>query len=131
MEQVILDNMSWEELASAHTKAAGNLAAAKSAEMQLRMHICDQVLLDKIKGVAHKVIDGFDFAATAKINMSIDKELLENLLPDLSDTEKLCIRYKPEVVAKTYNALDSKSKLHLAVTAKPGTPSLKIKPIKA
>ena len=130
MEQKELEDMSWRELAAKHTEAKGNLAAAKSSEMQLRLYICDCVLGAQRKGVAHAVRDGFDFAATAKLNNSLDKELLENLMPDLSESEKDCIVFKPSLVAKTYNALDAKSKLHLAVTSKPGTPSLTIKPAK-
>lgn len=106
------------------------LDIAKSRELHLRNAICNEVLQGKLKGVAHQIVDGYDVAATAKLNLSLDKELLDSIWNDLTPLEMESIRFKPELVAKQYNALDGSSKLHLAVTSKPGTPSLAIKPLK-
>ena len=115
---------------SAWAEAEAALGRAKATELALRLEICKEVLAGKPKGVAHLIVDGFDVAATAKINTKIDKEVLDTIWPSLSQTEKESVRFKPEIVAKQYGFLDAKSNLHQAVITTPGTPSLEIKPIK-
>lgn len=111
--------------------AKEELAVAKEAEMTLRKEICDVILVDRPKGATHFKDFGMDLTATGKFSVpKIHKDLLTDLLPKLSKTERSCIRYKPELVSKNYKMLPEDSILHQAVISKDGTPDLKIKIIK-
>lgn len=106
------------------------LAELKETELELRKEICDHILGDKIKGSKKGVIGSFTLSASAKLNQTIDKELLKSIWPDLSIEEKKCIKFDPKIVAKEYKTVDAKSNLHQAITSKPGTPTLEIKGVK-
>ena len=111
--------------------AKSSLDTWKEKELELRQIICAEVLEGKQKGTSHLLEHGWDIVATAKLNTTVDSAVLDQIWPELSLMEKEAIRYKPEVIAKQYNLItDSGSKLHLAITTKPGTPSLELKPQK-
>ena len=119
-KQVVLD---WIE-------AKAELSLAKANEMKLRLAISDEVLAGHKKGVKHLLVEGLDVAATAKLNTTLDPEMLDSIWNDLPQEERDCIVHKPSLVAKNYKNLDEDSKLHQAVTTKPGTPTLSVKPVK-
>lgn len=119
-KQLVLD---WIE-------AKAELSLAKANEMKLRLTISDRVLVGHQKGVKHLIVEGLDVAATGKINTTLDPELVDSLWPDLNQDERDCIKRKPELVAAKYKTLPDDSLLHQAVTTKPGTPTLSVKPVK-
>ena len=110
--------------------AKANLDVVKAKEMELRKEICEAVLQGTHKGTEHLIVEGLDVAATGKINTKVDTECLDTIWNDLSQGEKDCIVYKPSLVAKEYKTVDAKSKLHEAIITTPGTPTLKVKPVK-
>lgn len=99
----------------------------KTAEMDLRKELCAHILGDKIKGNKTAAIGEKKVTATAKLNTSVDKELLRTIWTNLSADERKAIRFKPEVVAKEYGKIPNNSKLHQAVETKPGMPTLVVK----
>ena len=105
------------------------LRRIKGAELKLRKKICEDVLEEKLEGAkTENVIKGkYKLTATAKLNRTVDRSLLEAIWEDLSDTEKECIDYKPSLKLVNYKKVEELGgKLLDAVTVKPGTPSLKI-----
>ncbi len=111
-------------------EAAENLRMAKEYELLLRNQICDFILDGKVKGSKTAIINGiYKMAATAKVNDSVDAELLQAMWKDLSPAEKSSIKFKPALIAKVYKTLDGKSNIHRAISSKPGTPSLELKQV--
>lgn len=120
-----------EDKILAWKSAKEELAVAKETEMTLRKEICDVILVNRPKGATHFKKYGMDLTATGKFSTpKIEKDLLTDILSKLSKTERSCIRYKPELVAKNYKMLPEESILHQAVISKDGTPDLKLKIIK-
>ena len=109
--------------------AASALKKAKEYELILRTEICDHILDGKVKGSKTAIIDGYKMTASAKVNDSVDSELLQAMWSDLSPAEKSSIKFKPSLVAKVYKTLDAKSNIHRAISSKPGTPSLELKQV--
>jgi len=105
------------------------LDAAKENESKLRKGICEAILQDKVKGTKSVTKFGFKATAVATVNVKIDKEVLSGIFKELTAEEKACLRYKPELKAKEYQALTDESILHRAVTTSPGTSSLELNPI--
>lgn len=106
------------------------LAYFKDLEGSHRRVLCAEVLGQKVKGVAHLIVEDLDLAATAKVNLSVDADLLKGLWKDLAPEERAVIKFKPEINGTLYNKLPADSKLKRLVTVKPGMPSLEIKPCK-
>lgn len=107
--------------------AEARLKDVKATEMRLRKKICDHVLQNTDKGTVSLEIFGWKLSATAKINVSLDSERLQAIIPDLSPSELEAINWKPSLIVKAYKLLPEATKLNEAVTEKAGTPSLKIK----
>ncbi len=103
---------------------------AKEKENKLREKICTEILGDKLNGVKHFKDFGLDAAATAKLNVKLDVDILKSIFKELSPEEKSCIKYKPELVNKNYKELPEDSIFHSAVSSKPGTAALTVKEIK-
>ena len=110
--------------------AQDDLRIAKARELALRKEICDEILVEKLEGSKTVVADSFKVTATAKLNRSIDREVLETLWDDLTDLEKEAVVYKPSLVLPIYKKIEgSNSRLEEAITVKPGLSSLKIIPV--
>ena len=107
-----------------------DLALAKESELELRKKICELILGDKIKGSKKGSIGKYVLTASAKLNMKVDAELLESMWEELSDGEKACIKYKPNLIAAEYKNIDSQAKLHRCIDSKPGKPTLTLTSIK-
>lgn len=102
----------------------------KKKEMNLRKEICEYLLEGKIKGTVKRTIEGYLLTASAKLNTSIDKEVLEAIWEDLTTEEKACFRFDPKLVAKEYKKLPVEyNTLDIAITDKPGAPTLSFKKI--
>lgn len=110
------------------TKAA--LDEIKKEEMELRKELCDYILEGNIKGSKKKLIGKYQLTASAKLNSSIDKEVLNTIWEDLSVEEKACFRFDPKLVAKEYKKLSPEyTILHSAIVDKPGAPTLSFKKV--
>lgn len=110
-------------------QAAADLKRMKGEELALRLEICKDVLGDKLEGTQNEFADNhrFKITATAKLNRTIDRSVLETIWEDLTDEERQCIDYKPSLVLGNYRQIEEEGgKLIDAVTVKPATPTLKI-----
>ncbi len=104
-----------------------NLEILNNEELKLRNIICKEILEDKTEGSKTvKTEDGYKLTATAKVNKTIDIELLTKIDILLTKEEKACITWKPTLKTKEYKALTLDATLHKAVTIKNGTSQLKI-----
>lgn len=108
-------------------QACVDLRKAKATELELRNIICETHLTDKLEGSKTIREEGYAVTPTAKLNRSLNKEVLDVLWDDLTVEERACIVYKPSLVLANYKKIEnSDSKLIEAVTCKPGQSSLKI-----
>jgi len=108
-------------------EASAALKKAKKVELELRNSICADRLKDRLEGAKTTVEDGFKITATARLNRSVDRAILETIWDDLTDREKECVDYKPSLVLKNYKLVEAEGgKLLEAVTVKPAQASLKI-----
>jgi len=94
-------------LLEAHRNLAASLKITKDQEAQLRIEITDMFKAEGYKtiGTHNLNFGGVDVKMVLKVNTKIDAEILEGIIEDLTDEELACIRYKPELKMKEYNAL--------------------------
>ncbi len=103
------------------------LRALKARELKLRDRICKAVLADKLEGAVTITKPGYKVTATARVNRTIDRDMLDALWSDLTDAEQESIDFKPNLVLANYKKIEQTGgKLLEAVTVKPGQASLKI-----
>lgn len=106
-------------------KTALNLA--KQEELRLRNAICSTHLEEVIEGSQTTRFEGLKITATAKLNRTVDRELLSAIWDDLTDEERECIDYKPNLKLANYKRIEASGGLLLdAVTVKPGQSALAI-----
>ena len=106
------------------------LTQAKEHELKLRKEICEHILQGEIKGSKKRTIGNYVLTASAKLNIKINAELLGTIWEKLSNEERICIRYKPSLVAAEYKKLKGVMVLHRCIDSKPGTSTLALKSIK-
>lgn len=103
------------------------LRTLKATELKLRDKICKQILADKLEGAVTIKKPHYKVTATARVNRTIDRDMLEALWTDLTPAEQESIDYKPNLVLANYKKVEQTGgKLLEAVTVKPGQASLKI-----
>jgi len=107
-------------------KLYSKLQMIKLEETNLRIAICNKIFKDEYKNKTLN-INNFKIKATAKINTKIDNAVLDTVWQKLTDNEKLCIKFTPELIKKNYDALSNSKILDECITRKPGTPTLDIK----
>ena len=104
------------------------LKSVKEEEAKLRREICDSLFKGKVGEFREKaVIDGYTVVATSKVNRTVDKAVLTSLWEALSEDEKACIEFKPDLKLTNYRKLNDNDMLHEAITVKPGMPTLEVK----
>ena len=106
--------------------AAAKLAHYKKLENDLRKQIADDLLEGKPTGTHHFFKFGYDIKIVKKNNTTIDTVVLSALQDDFSPEEKAAIKYKPELVAKNYKALEDHELIDHCLIVKPGLPSMEI-----
>ncbi|MCP3685780.1 MAG: hypothetical protein GY861_24290 [bacterium] len=111
-------------------EAEAKLKEAKAEEIRLRNKICSFILQDTLKGSVKMKLFAWNLTATAKVNKTLDAELLQAITPDLTQEERDAIKWSPKIVAKAFKLLGEDTKLNEVITEKPGTPSLKAVPLK-
>lgn len=115
----------WEKLSE-------ELALMTAREKEMRQRIFDACFVNPKEGTnKFDLHAGYQLSAQYKLNRTIDKaalpvveEMLKEHQLDINDY----VRFKPELETKAYKALSSDKQkiLDLAITAKPGLPSLEI-----
>jgi hypothetical protein len=96
-------------------------------EKKLRLDIVEP-LIESLPVGTHTFTteDGYVIKPVKRVSVSFDKELLEFVTDELSDEEKDAIRWKPELDARKYKALDDHDVLDQAIIVKPAMPGLTI-----
>ncbi len=115
------------------TQKSAQLKEVKPAEMDLRKEVFGFAFPDPKKGVNKlPLYNGYILKATYKIDKVLDKAALPAILKAMEEkqegsTEGL-IRYKPELDAKAYGALDDglKKIFDECLTECPASPSLEM-----
>jgi len=112
-----------------HMAAKSKLDFWKKKELELRNEILESMSGEKDEGVVTLDEKEFQIKATYVMNRVIIKDVFDSVYNKLSDEEKECIKFKPEVVLKNFRKLEDKGESALldAVTLKPGQGSIKIK----
>lgn len=95
-------------------------------ERELRVVIARHVLDGKVEGSRTDVIDGIKLSATGVVSYKLDQAELSIIYDDLSDDEKECVRYKPELNLKNYRKLSADCELSRVITSREGMPQLKV-----
>lgn len=104
------------------------LSEYKAKENQLRRELCKRILRGIVKGSRSEIVGKYKVTATAKINNTVDEEVLLTIWSDLSDSEKACFKFSPQLILKQYNDLPEDAKtIYSAITSRPGLPSLSLK----
>lgn len=108
-------------------EVSAELKRLKAEELTLRNKITSKILTDKLEGAKTESNTKYKVTATARLNRSLDRELLEAIWEDLTIDEQECVEYKPSLVLTNYRKFEERGgKLLEAVTVKPGQASLKI-----
>lgn len=96
----------------------------KAKELKLREKIIEQYPGDQ----GTSTYDGKDFQLkiTRGVTRSVDDAELVTIWDKLTDLEKACIKYKPQLDAKLFDKLPQKNKLSRAVVIKPSLPTVKL-----
>jgi len=100
--------------------------ALQEKERILRCLITDELLGDKKEGSKTVLVDDVKVTATAVMNYTIDQAELNLIFDSLTDEEKECIKYVPELKMREYRKLPVTSKLAAAVVSKPSMAQFKV-----
>ena len=108
-------------------EVSAQLRTLKAKELKLRDKIVKPLLEDKLEGAATSYKKGYKVTATARVNRTLDRELLEAIWEDLPLDEQEAVDWKPSLILQNYRRIEEQGgKLLEAVTVKPGQASLKI-----
>jgi hypothetical protein len=109
------------------------LAKLKASEMLLRMKIFNGLFTAPREGTnKHGLGSGWQLTAVYPIDRKIDAALLSSLAPSLREEYKIVletvIKNKPELSVSAYKSLSEEQRkaLDQCITAKPGSPQLKL-----
>ena len=109
------------------------LSKAKREELALRKKIINHYRYgDAMEGVQHKSIEGLDLdiAITLKLGRTLDKDALDTIWSDLTESQREAIQYKPSLDLKAYKLLienGEAGELMNAITEKPALASVVLK----
>jgi len=122
------EQIALRETIEAWENAKTALNVVKTREMELRKKIC-AVMFEGKEGRFSKTATllGFKLKATSTTNMKIiDKDELIKNFSRLSDDDKACIKFTPELKEGLVRKLDEKSRLLEFIEEKPGAPTLEL-----
>ena len=99
----------------------------KAEEASLRRQLCSELFEGK-EGEFKTQLKLGSVVVTGKssVNRKIDQAVLNTIIDELSDEERMCIRYKPELELKSYRKLPENSLLHECITESPAMPTLDV-----
>ena len=116
--------MSIEKKLEDYRKLKAILTEIKESEMALRLEIVDEIASNVTKGTHNFTeYEGFKVKVVTKLNYSIDESVLEEL--PLTDEERECIRWKPSLKMKEFNASDTPNLIE-AIMTKDAAPTLTV-----
>ncbi len=109
-------------------KLQEQLKVLKDKELALRREICSEILGGRRGEISEKsVYEGIPVRVKMTVTRNVDEDVLNTLWTELSESEKMAIKFKPSVVLAEYIKLKEDSLLHEAVTVKPSeTPNLEV-----
>lgn len=102
------------------------LESLQKQERELRTVIARYVLDGKKEGSKTDVVEGIKLSATAVVSYKLDQAELSLIFDSLSEAEKACIKYKPELSLKSYRKLKDDCELNKVITTHEGMPQLKV-----
>lgn len=112
------------------TTATETLKKAKKREAKLRQEAFDLFFPDPEEGVNTAQLEaGYKLKGTHKINRNLDEAALPAVFEKLPEgTKDLLIKEKPNLILAAYKKLNKKNRnvFDMALTIKPGTPSMEI-----
>ena len=107
--------------------AVEKLKDAQEWELRIRNSICELHLEDVLEGSKTETFEDLKITATARLNRTVDRVVLDSIWEDLTPEEQAAINFKPDLRIGLYKPIEASGGLLLeAVTVKPGQPSLKI-----
>jgi len=108
-------------------KISADLKKIKAEEAALRKKLCSE-LFNNRTGEFKEVWEDDDIVVKgeSKVTRNIDKVALLSMSSELTDEERECIKYTPELVLRPYRKLPEDSKLHEIITEKPAMPTLSL-----
>ena len=105
------------------------LSKAKEDEMVLRKQLIEHFFPDPTEGTNKVEYENHIFVFNNQYKRDIDQAVLDSVLEKLPEgTEDKCIKYKPSLIKKGYDALPAhlKKKFDQALIVKPGSLNLKV-----
>jgi len=101
------------------------LKALKEREMDLRKEIVNEIVTN-IKGKVSLNMDGLKVKASKVVNtkIALKGDDFYDVFDTLSDEEKACFVFKPDIVAKNLKALEDRKNVNAMLESKPGAPKL-------
>ena len=110
----------WKQLAA-------TLKTIKAQEMELRKALAAEIMQGKF-GTVNLELHGYKVKCQQYERQKIDNEALLAIWSDLSEAEKACIKWVPEIVVSNYNAIarDAKKVLDSTITTVPNSPTLNV-----
>jgi hypothetical protein len=116
-----------DQLVQEYLVAKKQLQIAKDDEMALRRRLIGPMLEGKLEGTVTEVFGDIKVTATAKVNRTLDRAVLDAIWETLDDRAKGAIDFKPALRLADYRPLEEEGNLLMeAVTMKPGTPGIKV-----
>lgn len=108
----------WKQLSA-------TLKTIKKQEMELRKEIAADTLQGAI-GTVTNTYEGYKVKAQQSTRKTVDNEALISLWSDLTEPEKDCVKWVPQIVNADYKQLTEKDMLDSVITLKVNAPTLKI-----
>ena len=106
-----------------------DLRSMKKLEMEVRVKLVSFMEVNNFTpGTYRHDFTSIYATITLKNNVTIDKTLLEGLVDEMTQEEKDCIQYKPNLLNKNYKllAVDERETLDKCLSVKPAAPALKV-----
>lgn len=112
-------------------EAKTKLSYWKTKELEIRDEILEEMSGEKDEGVVTKTVKTLKIKATFKLGRKINKPILNSIYKKLTDGEKECLKFTPEINLKKYIDLEDEgtSKLLDAIEIKPRQGSIEINEI--
>lgn len=118
------------DLIEEYLVAKKQLQIAKEEEMALRLRLIAPMLEGKLEGSESELIGDYKVTATAKVNRTLDRAVLDAIWGDLDERARGAIDFKPALKLADYRPLEEEGNMLMeAVTVKPGTSAIKVEAI--
>lgn len=101
---------------------------AKEQEAKLRIEILDELFPAAGEGTLNMIVGEYKVKGTFGLNYTINQEKLDETIHLMTDDERDCIKFKPNLSLTNYKKLDTAERqlLDECISVKPAMPSIKI-----